>query len=364
MPQGKYFRIGYGMIVFLVIVWLLHQVDFIFRPLWTIGKALFFPFLLAGVFYYILRPVVLLLERRRISRTLSIVVLYLLITCVIVSLSMFIGPVIRKQVEMLIANLPELIDSFRSQLLELQAKPWARGLFQEGNTDLTDRVADYFSGAMTTIGDRALNLMAVTTGILVILGMVPFILFYMLKDGEKVPHILLRWLPQRHEVEGRKILTEMDDALSSYIQGQFIVSLVLGVIIYIGYSIIGMEYSLLLAILAMMTNVIPSVGQLIGVIPSIIVAFIHSPSMVVKVVIVVTIAQQIEGNLLSPHIMGRKLDIHPLTIIMLLLVSASLAGFLGMLLAVPLYAIAKVIVQHALRLFILQRSAPEPSKEP
>ncbi|ANE48099.1 membrane protein [Paenibacillus swuensis] len=359
MPQGKYFRIGYGIIIFLLIAYLATKVDYLFQPIFTIVRALFFPFLISGVFYYILRPLVLLLEKRRINRSASIIVLYLLVTCLITAVVLLIGPIVQRQVEMLVTNLPELVENFRGQLTELQQKPWAKGLFGGGgNADLTDRVATYLNQSMSTMGDRLLTFMAATTSAIVILSTIPFILFYMLKDGEKVPRILLKWLPQRHEIEGRKILADMDDALSSYIQGQFLVSLVLGVVIFIGYSIIGMEYSLLLAILAMVTNVIPSIGQLIGVIPSIIVAFIHSPTMVLKVIIVVTIAQQIDGNFLSPHIMGRKLDIHPLTIILLLLISASLAGFLGMLLAVPVYAVGKLIVQHAIRLFVL-RSRPE-----
>jgi predicted PurR-regulated permease PerM len=116
------------------------------------------------------------------------------------------------------------------------------------------------------------------------------------------------------------------------------------------------EYSLILALVAMLTNVIPFVGPFIGIIPALIVGFIESPMMMLKVIIVVVIAQQIESNLISPQIMGRALDVHPLTIILLLLVASSLGGVLGLILAVPTYAMLKVVVKHSYRLFRLRSS--------
>lgn len=121
----------------------------------------------------------------------------------------------------------------------------------------------------------------------------------------------------------------MDFALSSYIKGQILVSFCVGVLVYIGYLIIGLEYSLILAIITMFTNVIPFLGPFLGTIPAVIVALIDSPGMVVKVLVVTIVAQQIEGNLVSPLVMGKSLNIHPLTIIVLLLVAGSLVGFWG-----------------------------------
>lgn len=99
----------------------------------------------------------------------------------------------------------------------------------------------------------------------------------------------------------------MDMALSSYIQGQILVSICVGILLYIGYLIIGIDYSLLLTVIAMFTNVIPFLGPIIGVIPALIVAVIDSPFMIVKVLIVMVIAQQIEGNIISPQVMGKSL---------------------------------------------------------
>lgn len=125
---------------------------------------------------------------------------------------------------------------------------------------------------------------------------------------------------------------------------------------YIGYLIIGLDYSLVLASVAMLTNVIPFIGPFIAIIPALIIAFLTSPFMALKVLIVAVIVQQIDGNITSPYIMGRNLDIHPLTIILLLLVAGSLGGLLGMIIAVPVYAVLKVILSHAYRLYLLHKN--------
>src|SRR5690606_25440673 len=115
-------------------------------------------------------------------------------------------------------------------------------------------------------------------------------------------------------------------------------------------------YALVLSLLSLFTNVIPFIGPLLGTIPAIIVGWIEDPVMVIKVLIVAVIAQQLEGNLVSPLVMGRQLKIHPLTIIVILLVAGSLGGFLGLLLAVPTYAVSKVVISHIYRLILLRRT--------
>ena len=121
---------------------------------------------------------------------------------------------------------------------------------------------------------------------------------------------------------------------------------------------IGLEYALVLAIVAMLTNVIPFIGSSIGTAPAVIVALFDSPFMVLAVILGVLVIQQIESNLISPQIMGRQLNVHPVTIIFLLLVASRFAGLLGLLLAVPTYAVGKVIVSHTYRLIKLKIAKP------
>ncbi len=145
-------------------------------------------------------------------------------------------------------------------------------------------------------------------------------------------------------------MKEIGSAISSYIQGISVVCICVGVLVYIGYQIIGLNYPLLLASFAMFTNVIPFLGPIIGIIPGIIVAVIHSPLMIIKVLVVVIVVQQVESLLISPQVMGKKLSIGALSVILVILVAGSMAGLLGMILALPTFVILRIITNHVYNL--------------
>jgi predicted PurR-regulated permease PerM len=351
LKKNKFFTICYGLILVLLIVWLMTEVSFIFTPFVIAFQTLFFPFLISGVLFYLFKPLIEFLVSKKIPRLVAILLLYLSLIGIIVALSSVIGPILQEQVNRLIKNTPQIADALRQQWEIFQQN---RTTFPEYVKNLIDVATMKAQQIISDIGSNLANILGVITSIVVILVIVPFILFYLLKDGKKAPDQLLNLLPKDQIKEGKSILSDMNKALSTYVQGQVIVSLCVGIMIYIGYLIIGIEYSLILALVAMLTNVIPFVGPFIGIVPALIVGFIDSPVMMLKVIVVVLIAQQIESNLISPQIMGRALDVHPLTIILLLLVASSLGGVLGLILAVPTYAMLKVIVKHTYRLYRLR----------
>ncbi|WP_071459011.1 AI-2E family transporter [Bacillus massilinigeriensis] len=359
MPNSKYFRLGYGIIVFLIIVLLASKVDFIFKPLGIFFQTLFLPFLISGVIYYLLRPIVNFLDTKKVPRALAIVAIYLLFIGLGIALVLVVGPELQRQFKSLVDNFPDLVGSLQKEILALRDSGWF-SRFQENQymslDEISERVTTFIRSNVSNIFSQVTNVIGVITSIVTVIITVPFIVFYMLKDGEGASRHILKFLPYLQAKEARKILKDLDEALSSYIKGQALVSFLVGAMMYVGYLIIGLEYSLVLAVVTMLTNVIPFIGPFIGVIPAVIIGFLTSPLMAVKVVLVAVVVQQIDGNLTSPYIMGRKLDIHPLTIILLLLVAGSLAGLLGMILAVPTYAVLKVVASHAYRLYKLQKT--------
>jgi predicted PurR-regulated permease PerM len=356
MPEGKWFRRGYAVALILLIIYLGTLVDFIFTPLTVLVTALFGPIVLGGIFYYLLRPLVNFLAKK-MPRPAAILIIYLVVIGIFTGVIFYVGPILQRQINSLIDNTPQLIENFRDALLNLQQNEWV-SRFQNGERfsleDITNRLTDYLNEAASTLGSNLMNIISTVTNIVVLVILIPFVLYYMLKDGGKLSGKILKLVPHKHENEGKKVLSDMDEALSSYIQGQVIVSFCVGVLVYIGYLIIGLEYSLVIALLTMLTNVIPFVGPLISSVPAVIVGFLQEPIMALWVVIVILVVQQIEGNLISPQVMGRKLDIHPLTIILLLVAAGRFAGFLGLLLAVPTYAILKVIFTHVYRFIKLR----------
>lgn len=355
MPQSRWFLFGYGVVLLFLIILLGSKISFIFRPIVIFFQTLFFPFLISGVLFYLFRPVVDSLTKIRFPRVLAILTIYIIGIGLLVLVGFLIGPPLSKQVNNLIENLPTMMDKAQVQFVEMSHHPWIEP-YIDWNV-ISQTVVNYLKTSYAEIGSNIASFLGVITNVITVLVTVPFILYYMLREGYKAPDYFLQLFPEWERKQGKAILQDMDQALSSYIKGQVIVSVSIGVLVYIGYLIIGIEYSLLLAIIAMFTNVIPFLGPLLGVIPALIVALISSPGMVYQVLIVAVIAQQLEGNLISPYVMGKNLNIHPLTIILLLLVAGSLGGFLGLLLAVPTYAVCKVIVVHVYRLYELRRQA-------
>jgi len=214
-------------------------------------------------------------------------------------------------------------------------------------TDMVETVKDTAANLAQGVASGITGFVSALTGIVLSLVTVPFILFYLLKDGEKLPNFILKICPPRmHE-----IFHDMDKQISSYIQGQILVSMCIGAMVTIGFLIIGMKYALLLGFLAMITSVVPYLGPVIAITPAVIIALVTSPFMLIKLAIVWTVVQLIEGKFISPQIMGKSLSIHPITIIFVLLTAGSLFGVPGVILGIPGYAIIKVLVTHLFKIF-------------
>ncbi|MEY2194129.1 AI-2E family transporter [Neobacillus sp. BF23-41] len=358
MPVTKAFRVGCGLLLIFLIIFVGMKINFVFRPIGILVQTLFFPFLIAGVLYYLFRPLVNFLQLKKVPRALSILLIYLMAAAMISLLVFFVGPILQKQINSLIDTTPAFIESIKEKLTELQDNEWVHRLYDNKSFNFekgTDSISKNVPSGLAVIGSNIMNFIGMMARIVTVFVTVPFILFYMLKEGEKAPRLILRILPAGQEKNGRKILADLDEALSSYIHGQIFVSFCLGTMLFIGYLMIGLDYSLLVAIVAMLTNVIPFLGPIIAIIPALIIGILDSPMMVVKVLIVMVVVQQIEGHIISPQVMGRKLEIHPLTIISLLLAAGSMGGVLGLILAVPVYAVLKVIVHHTYRLWKLRK---------
>lgn len=357
MPQSKYFKFSIWVLLILIILLVASKLTFILAPIGVVLTSLAAPLIIAVLFYYLLRPLVRGLCRLRIPKVVAIMIIYLIVLSLIAALIFWLGPQLYNQVLSLINSMPHLIKQLGQQLNDFQSsKLFVRMHLNDiSYTDFTNRFSKNLTQMTTSIGNNILSIIQSITGTVLIAVTVPFILFYLLKDGEKMARGMIKFIPEEHREKGMEILRDMDQALSGYIQGQMIVLLFDFVFIFIWYTVIHLNYSLVLALVILFTNVIPFIGSFIATIPAVIVAFIQDPVLAIYVIVGVIVVQQIEGNVISPLVMGRKLDLHPLTIICILLVAGNLAGIIGMLLAIPVYAVCKVIVTRIYQLFQLRR---------
>ena len=139
-------------------------------------------------------------------------------------------------------------------------------------------------------------------------------------------------------------IDEIDGKVGSYIQGQMLVSLCIGVMLFIGYNIIGLHYAFSLATIAAFLSIVPYLGPVIAITPAMLVAASTSWIMVLKMLVVWGIVQFLEGNIISPNIMGRSMNMHPLTVIFVILIGVNIGGVVGAILGIPVYSILKVLV--------------------
>ncbi|KGX87194.1 AI-2E family transporter [Pontibacillus litoralis] len=347
MYNKRWFQALIVSILVFALFLLMKNNQYVFDPFVKYFKAISFPIIAAGVLYYLTRPVVHFLDRYKTPRVISIIVVFLLLIAVGTFVIRVIAPIAQDQFSRFYDNLPRMIEEVERII----------DLWQENQSVLPEEIMTEIQSAQDqllnsmkdiTIGftDFIINTVASVVQFVFLLFLVPFFFFFMLKDGEKMQPFITQFFKEGKAANIAKLMNRIDRTLSSYIQGQLLVSFCVGVLLFIGYVIIDLNYSLTLALFGMMTNVIPFVGPYLAVIPALLVALFQDPIMVVWVGIIMLIAQQIEGNLISPNVMGKVLSIHPLTIITLILAAGSIAGFLGLVFVVPFYAVVKTIITH------------------
>ncbi|MCL1698172.1 MULTISPECIES: AI-2E family transporter [unclassified Lysinibacillus] len=344
------------------VIFMFQKVSFIFTPLKVLFEVVILPGVLASIGYYLLRPIVGLFERWRISRVWGIFLLYIILIGIITLLVVLVYPFLRDQFTNLAQEFPGYFMALTQNIADYLNNSRFNEYLDKINLNYDAMVKNFTTDIVETVKNTAANLaqgvasgitgfVSTLTGIVLSLVTVPFILFYLLKDGEKLPSFILKMCPPRMRKEVHEIFHDMDKQISSYIQGQILVSMCIGAMVTIGFLIIGMKYALLLGFLAMITSVVPYLGPVIAITPAVIIALVTSPFMLIKLAIVWTVVQLIEGKFISPQIMGKSLSIHPITIIFVLLTAGSLFGVPGVILGIPGYAIIKVLVTHLFKLF-------------
>ena len=357
----KKFILNNRFVIFLTVLLLIglnilvfNKVSFIFTPIVVLIQTVVLPIILSAILYYLLVPIVDFFERKGVRRIYSIIVLYLIIIGVLTILIVLVIPLLRDQIMRLIVSFPNLVNDIERMLEQVIGSQFLNQVQQTFDFNISDLAAQVsneattilnstFAGIGNIIGSVSKTVMAIIT--------VPFILFYLLKDGKKLPDYILNFLPIPMRSHTFTVLQEMNKQISSYIRGQIVVSFCIGVLMFIGFVIIGLDYAPVLAVIASFTSVVPYLGPAIAITPALIIAVVTSPYMLLKLIIVWTIVQLIEGKFISPQIMGRNLHVHPITIIFIIIIAGNLFGVVGILLAVPGYAVLKVITTHLFEYF-------------
>ncbi|HGZ3095512.1 membrane protein [Staphylococcus aureus] len=337
-----------------IVIFIFEKVSYVFDPFIIVFKTIAAPIIVSLILFYLFNPIVNMMERYRIPRVAGISIIYLAVVGVITLIVNLLIPIIGSQVDSLVKNSPQYLEKLINSIDKIANNTFFSSYYSQINdwlNSLPKKIPSMLSEFTDGLGSKIATFAETIANIGVVIVTTPFVLFFMLKDGHHFKEFSTNIMPPKFRKDFHDLLEKMSVQVGSYIQGQIIVSFCIGILLFIGYSVIGLKYSLVLASIAAVTSVVPYLGPTIAISPAIVIAAITSPWMLLKLAVVWTLVQFVEGHFISPNIMGKTLKIHPLTIIFILLCAGKLLGIVGVILGIPGYAILKVLVTHLFQLF-------------
>jgi predicted PurR-regulated permease PerM len=296
---------------------------------------LFFAIIIASA----ITPFANWLEQKRIPRLLGVLLLYLTFFGLIVFFLSLIVPVISSELSQLTQALPEFISNISGALERAQQTTTSRyfDFFSE-----IQNLLDSFSQFLQVSSSSALNLIINVFGGLLSFFAIIVISFYLSVMKQGVAGFIRSILPTKYEDYIISLWKRAEHKVGRWLQGQLLLALSVGLMVFVGLSLLKIKYALLLGIVAMILEIVPIVGPVISAIPGVILAFAQSPMLGIWVIVFYVVVQQVESHILAPLVLGKTLGLNPVTVIIALLVGGTLAGIIGILLSVP---VAVIVVE-------------------
>lgn len=310
------------------------------------------PFLIAALLAYLGDPLVDRLCARHLSRTLATVLVFLLIFVLIpLALLAFIPP-LAQQAGVLIAHLPDYLARAQNAVL-----PWLREHFKlDLQTWNLSSLQQVLSTHLTQAGGLAARLLATVTSsglaildVLIGLVVIPVATFYLLRDWDGLIAHIHALLPRRLEPTVSRLARESDQVLGGFLRGQLLVMLSLGLFYSLGLWLTGLDLALLVGMLAGLLSFVPYLGFITGLVTASLAALMQYQDLthLIPVLVVFGIGQMAESFVLTPHLVGERIGLHPVAVIFAVLAGGQLFGFFGILLALPVASVVKVLLRHA-----------------
>ncbi len=315
-----------------------------FVALWFLGDVIL-PFVLGGAVAYFLDPVADRLERWGLGRLVATIVISVLGLLTFVLLALLVVPSLVSQAVQLVNSAPTYAQNFQTFLTERFPSLMDEGsILRQSLNTLGQTVQERGGQLIEALFSSAMGVF----NIALLIVIVPVVTFYMLYDWDRMVAVIDNLLPRDHAPTVRAIASEIDQTLASFVRGQGTVCLILGVFYAAALMIIGLQFGLVIGVTAGLLTFIPYVGALVGGALSIGLAFFQFWGqwwMIGAVAAVFFFGQFVEGNVLSPNLVGQSVGLHPVWLIFALSAFGSMFGFVGMLVAVPVAAVIGVVIR-------------------
>ena len=297
---------------------------------------------LAVVLVYLLGPMVQMAEHKGLQRITAISVIYLVLTALLALLGASGYPLVASQYELLRDELPKYINGMTDFFTQLES----RFYFLSGDAgffDLSDRAEELIITFTSSFFEDIPNLLSRS---LTTLFLAPLFAFFLLKDGRTLKRAVISFVPNQLFETVHNLQFQVNRQVGGFVRARLLGALIVGLVTLTGLLIIDFRYAPLLAAFAAVTNLIPYVGPIIGAVPALAIALINGSSglEITAVAVVYLIAQLLDALILIPIMVAKLVNMHPVTVVVVLIAGAQLMGVLGMIISIPVYNAGKLTV--------------------
>lgn len=302
------------------------------------------PFVWGALIAYLMVRPVMFLEQKGFTRTAAIVLVLLMVTVIILLVGWLLLPAFLREITSLSEQLPLYLGGSRDWFLEIQHRyrqvylpETVRQALDDAMVNLQIAVEDYLRGVLAGMIKGCSDFFT--------LIFAPILAFYFLRDLEGIKRALVFILPPRWRNDVLALLGEIDVVLISFIKGNLLVCFIVGALAAVTLSVLGVNFALTLGVIIGISDLVPYLGPVIGGIPAVAIAWTQSPRLAFYVIVLIFLIHQVEGSIIAPKILGDSVGLNPLLVIFALLAGGELWGGWGLLVAVPLAAVLKVVIR-------------------
>jgi len=306
-------------------------------------KWLFIYFSFALMFAYFFDPLYRYLIHKKVPKVLAIIIVFGIIIALLILTVFFLIPSVINQLNILYQEIPNFIENYQNLILSI--KPQLSKFINPADVEilLKENLSELQKGILGFSQSIIIYLSNIVSSITFGIVIIPLILFYLMRDLVLFKENLYIFVSRENKKEFKEVLEEIDHIISGFIRGRIIVCFIVGTLIGIGLYFLNLKFALIIGIVSGVFNFIPYLGPIVGVILALIFALGNSWWTLLMIVILFVLVNQLEAIYLNPNILGKGLGLHPLTVILSILICGQVLGILGVLVAVPLAAILKVL---------------------
>ncbi|OGI09074.1 MAG: hypothetical protein A2Y40_10735 [Candidatus Margulisbacteria bacterium GWF2_35_9] len=329
----------------LIFIFCLLVVGYLVYKLW----AIFFPVAISVIIAYLLNPLISILNKRyELNRIWGILLIYFIFFSTVGIMMYFLVPSLIREFISMYKNLPQYKGFLQISVNNTFEK--INGFFPDfslNGLEIVNKISKNVEVSLVQLINNLPLLLKSVINFLMIIILVPFITFFLLKDGQHLKRLIYDLIPNKYYEIYRNLAYRMDRQLGNYIRGQIMDAFIIGLLSTIGLGIIGVKYFFVIGIIAGVANLIPYFGPVMGAVPAIMVTIVEkgfSLESIVLIIIVFSLVQMVDNLLVQPLVVGNSVNLHPLVVMLAIMIGGSIGGLFTMLLVVPFVSIIRIFI--------------------